>query len=874
MPPSGEGARLGPYVLGASLGSGGMGEVFRARDTRLGRDVAIKILPAEVAGDADRLRRFEQEARAAAALNHPNIMSVHDVGHVNGVAYLVTELLEGHTLRTALAQPLSIERALDYAPQIADGLAAAHARGIVHRDIKPENLFVTSDGCIKILDFGLAKVISPDVALADIDATALSPADTASGMILGTVGYIAPEQIRGLAVDARADIFAFGCVFYEMLAGRRAFEGDTAVDTISAILKDAPAPLASAPPRASIPPAIARIVLRCLEKIPDARFQTASDLAFALRSVAPEVASPASTAHSGAPGLRRARALALVLFLSLAGLLAWLALMRAAPAEPVSPARISLSLARDASLTLEYGLAISPDGQTLAFAARDSEGARLYIRRLDEWEPRALPDTDSAFHPFFSPDGLWLAFWQDGALKKMPVAGGRPQVICTMAEDSIGRWQTGGTIVVAGALRSEGIWRVSAEGGSPQSVLRPDEQSDVQYMWPEPLPGGGLLFTILKDNETSVAVLPRAATEPRVLVESGGHARYLPTGHLAYVADSRLMVAPFDLERLEMRGPATALADDLYEDRGSSYYEVSSTGVLAYLPRASVMSTIVWKDRRGVTTPALPQPRAYGSLRLSPDGERLSVRIEAGASRSIWAGAVADEPLTRLTASNDAWFGLWSPDGRHLFHTAFVDGSYNVFSTATDGSGKTERLTHSRNWQAATSVSPDGKTLLYHDIDNAGGTGTDIWELALASREVRAVVQTPFHEYDASFSPDGRWISYTSQETGREEVYVQAYPGPGMKRQVSSDGGGTSSWSRSGRELFYQTASALFAVPILEGPSFRTGKPVQLFSLSGTIGEASISADGRRFLILEAKPLAPQLNLVLDWFDDVKARVK
>jgi eukaryotic-like serine/threonine-protein kinase len=866
------GSRLGPYEIEAPLGAGGMGEVYRARDTRLDRSVAIKVLPDGFDDHANDRLRFEREAKIISQLNHPHICAVYDVGLYEGTSYLVMELIDGQSLADRLAKgPLPLADVLKYGAQMAEALDRAHRAGIVHRDLKPGNIMLTKSGA-KLLDFGLAK---PRPALfSESDATAHHTARkpiTQEGTIVGTLQYMSPEQLEGLQADHRTDIFAFGAVLYEMATGKRAFEGKSSNSLIASIIKDDPRPMSELVPLT--PAALEHVVTKCLAKEPDDRWQSAHDVAEELNWIR------AMGSQGGIPGprLRSAASRTLpwvivgIFAAALVAVLAGLALRR--PASPLVT-RLTLSLPRNNPLTIDHGIAISPDGRTVAFAATSSEVSRLYIRRLDEWEPRALPLTDGASNPFFSPDGRWIAFSLGETLQKVPASGGPPQLICKGATYG-GRWLNDGTIIFGNF--PPGLWRVSSDGGTPQLITRPSAGASVQkYVWPEPLPGNnGILFTIFQGGRTSIAVLAPGTDTPRILIESARHPRYLPTGHLVYIADGHLMAVRFDVERLEVRGGPTIVVDNVNESGRRSDYDVSVNGVLVYLPpEPSAAYTIVLKDRRGGTVPIVSRSRRYESPALSPDGKRLSVMIVEGSSRNIWTGGLANEPLTRLTFADDDWFGLWSRDGKRLFYTSGQNGSYNIFSIPTNGSGKAERLTQSPNNQGADSQSPDGDILLFVEIDPS--TGADIWEHSLSRKESQPLLKTRFNESGAVFSPDGHWIAYASDESGQMEVYVQAHPLTGVKRQVSLEGGSQPFWSHTGTELFYRTATAMFSVPVLDAHDLRVGTPVRLFAhTEREEWTKSASADDQRFLMLEKAEAnqSSQLNLVQNWFQDLQARV-
>ena len=873
------GRAVGPYVLGTLLGVGGMGEVYRARDQKLGRDVAIKIMPRAVALDPDRLARFAREARVLASLNHPHIAAIYGLEESDAVHGLVLELVEGETLSERIGHgPIAVPAALDIAAQIADALDAAHQAGVVHRDLKPSNIKITADGVVKVLDFGLAKAMDPNSGVAPhasdaMDSPTLPRHSTEAGVVLGTAAYMSPEQAAGKPVDKRTDLWAFGVIVVEMLTGRPVFTGETVSHVMAAVLTSEP-DWTTLP--ATTPWVIRRMLRRCLEKERKRRLDSAAAARLEIEEAvtAPSISGDVATPSGPPPRPIWSRALPWATA-GIFGVALAAALVARAPsrATPTAPARITLSLSRDNSLTTAGGAAISPDGRTVVFAGRSPKSSGLYVRGLDEWEPRALPLTDGAESPFFSADGRWIAFSRGGLLEKMPLSGGPPQVICKAGDGKAGvayggHWRTDGTIIFGTWLA--GLLRVSSDGGTPQVIAKPMKGSDAWYLWPESLPGDkGIVFTIWQGGRTSIALLATGSDTPRILVESGGRQRYVPTGHLVYVADGHLLAVPFDVDRLAVRGGASVVVDDVNENPLASDYDVSANGVLVYRPAGASARNIVWRDRQGVSVPLITRAREYSGPTLSPDGARLSVNVREGATRSIWTGAVADEPLTRLTFGNDDVFGLLSRDGARLFYTAGQHGSYNVFSIATDGSGTAERLMQSSNPQAATSLSPSGDTLLFNNVDPV--TKTDIWQLSLSTGASRPLIQTRFREGNAVFSPDGRWIVYESDESGRSEVYLQPYPGSGGKRRISVDGGSMPFWSHSGREVFYSTAAATFVVPLVDPRDPRVGAARRLFE-----GEAwDVSIDDQQFLMLEKATAnqSSQLNLVQNWFEDLKARV-
>jgi serine/threonine protein kinase len=869
------GTSLSHYRITEKLGQGGMGEVYRAEDIVLGRQVAIKVLPDVFAADPERMARFEREAKLLASLNHPNIASIYGLEQADGKRFLVLELVEGQTLAGRLHKgPLPIEEALEVCRQIAEGLEAAHEKGVIHRDLKPANVKVTPEGKVKVLDFGLAKAFYEQATPTDASKSpTITDQMTAPGVILGTAAYMSPEQARGKSVDKRADIWAFGCVLFECLTAKRAFQGDTITETVAAILK-------SEPDWTLLPadtPAIRSLLQRCLQKDPVRRLRDIGDARIELDETSSEPL-PAERVPGGLRkwGVSKAAliAAAVLSVIALAALVSWW--LRWLGSDASAPtARITLSLSADNSLILGSGVAISPDGQTLAFIARSPEGSRLYIRHLDEWEPRSIPGTEDASGPFFSPDGKWVAFGHQGGLEKIPSRSGSPQPICRPSGSSNvigGTWGPDSTIIFA-TWPDVALWRVSADGGTPEILTRSKEGSGIFYLWPERLLGDqAVLFTVRRQEGTSIAALVPGVSEPRTIIKSAACPRYLPTGHLLYVSQGHLLAVPFDVKRLEIHGGATIVIDDVTENEVSADYDVSTNGTLVYVPSRSSLDTLVWKDRRGVTTPLGLNPRRYSAPALSPDGRRLAVTVSEGSARNVWIGSVEREPLTRLTFGNDDWSSLWTHDGQRLFVNSGQNGRYNIFWMPTDGSGKAERLTDSVDAQQATSLSPNGDVLLFTDNFTSG---YNIWQLSVGRKETRPLVKTRTGEAYAVFSPDGRWVAYESDESGRGEVYVQAYPWPGLKMQISVAGGTEPRWNRNGRELFYQTATAIMAVPVLDGQNLRPGSPVRLFASDGRRGY-DVSPDGHRFLIIEkaeAGSSPSRLKLVLNWFEELKRLV-
>jgi serine/threonine protein kinase/Tol biopolymer transport system component len=879
------GTCVGPYEVLSLLGAGGMGEVYRARDPRLSREVAIKVLPSSSSLDPARLSRFEQEARAAGALNHPNLLAVFDSGRQDGVVYIVFELLEGESLRKRLGEgPLTPAKAVEVATQIAHGLAAAHERGIVHRDLKPDNIFITREGRVKILDFGLAKLrraLDDGAAGSEVE----TPSEiTSPGGVVGTAAYMSPEQVKGQRVDARSDIFSFGCVLYELLSSRRAFAGETAAETMTAILREEPPELASL--NGTIPAALRQVVRRCLEKRPEERFHSAHDLGLALEVAA---SSGSGSGVASAPGGRpraaqRTLALAVVGLASLA-LGTW-AVRRMLPTEsrPVHrAARFTLPLPDGTSLERTSSLAISRDATKVAAVAQKAGVSRLYVRALDGWEWKELPSTEGAWSPFFSPDGGWIGFFVTGRLQRVAVAGGTPQVVCECKAGGTASWGEDGQIVFSAGL-VPAVWRVPATGAAPQIVT--GGQSAVQaiaYMSPAVLPGGqAMLASTWAAGRARVEVFSLNGGERRSLVD-GGHGRYAPTGHVVYSSGTQLLAVPFDPRTLATRGVGIPVVDDLRRPRGpwpSGDFALAENGTLVYAPDEKPQKRLVWTGRDGKPRPIPLPSREYHSPAISPEGDRVAVGIVDGSTRDVWIVDPARGTLSRLTSDADALYPLWSPDGKDLIYTSSRGGAYNLFRKSVGGDEPSERLTNSTNAQKATSWSPDGRLLLLNDVDPV--TKADIWVLGLdGGSKPRPVLRTAANERRGLFSPDGRWIAYTSDESGQFEVYRQAWPGLGQKRMISTGGGDVVAWNPNGRELFYVNGAQLLSVAVDPRDPVRIGVPQLLFEgptvdESRRAGPYDLTRDGKQFLLVENagdKAVAARLHVVSNFFEELERRV-
>jgi serine/threonine-protein kinase len=885
---------LSHYRILSKLGAGGMGEVYRARDARLDRDVAIKLLPTDFARDEDRLHRFEQEARATSALNHPNILTIYDIGSHDGSPFIVAELLEGEELRRLIQDgPLPQRKAVDYAQQIASGLAAAHSKGITHRDLKPENLLVTSDGRVKILDFGLAK-LRPKQSAPTESGVATQKAITDPGVVLGTVGYMSPEQVRGLPADHCADIFSLGVVLYEMLSGRRAFSGDSAIEVMNAILKEDPPELSET--NVKISPALEKIVRRCLEKRPEQRFQTASDLGFALEAllVASDSRSalrslPPLTAQSKAAGLSRGwliRVAALMAVL-VTGITAFLIGRSWSGAVATAAVRrVTVSLATPLALgkycPLGVGrtaIALSPDGSLLVFAGEQNGRSQLFARHLDSFEARPIAGTEGAYAPFFSPDGRSLAFFAANMLKKISLEGGQPVTVCEARTAQGGAWGPDDTIIFADAEGGR-LVRVAASGGEPKPIIAPDDLPSEYwgYSSPEFLPDGDtVLLSAWRTNNPDyyrIAALSLKTGKLRTVAEGGVNPRYLSTGHLVYARGATLIAAPFDVGTATVTGPAVTLIENVRtEEWGAAQYTLARDGTLAYVSGGPAwIGQLVWADRTGAITPIAAPPHAYQQFALSPDGQRIALEISE-ASRDIYLYEFARGSLIRFTNAGANESPRWTPDGTQLaFWRQNGPVSELVLKSAASG---LEDVLMSEMGRGPSSWSPDGSTLAF--LDKAPETGLDIW-MNKRGQPAAPWLKTRFREWGAAFSRDGKFVAYVSDESGQYEVYVRPASGEGAQWQVSTEGGEEPVWSKDGRELFYRNGPKWMAAEVTTETQFKAGTPRLLFEgpyLNVPGVSYDVAADGR-FLMLEEnykQPPTTQLQAIINWSEEVKRRV-
>jgi len=885
------GTRFGPYEILAPLGAGGMGEVYRARDTRLDRAVAIKVLPEEVSGIPEARERFEREARAVSALNHPNICTLHDIGSQDGTDFLVMEMIEGESLADRLEKgALPGGEALRIAGSIASALARAHEAGVVHRDLKPGNIMLTKSGP-KLLDFGLAKLMQPDAAAVDSSLSAL-PTErkplTAEGSIMGTFQYMAPEQLEGREADARTDIFAFGAVLYEMLTGSRAFQGASKASLIAAIMEKDPRPVSAVQPLS--PPALDRILATCLAKDPDERWQSARDLELQIRWVAEE---DPSAAGAGAAERTRSHRLGL--------LLAWgIAVVATIAAAASLAGRLSgeraegpvmrLSIQPPAEVSKITYIALSPDGKRIAFSAQDVSGASyLWIRSFDDLVPKRLDGTAGASSPFWSPDGESIGYFAEGNLQRIAAAGGRPEVICAAPASSGGSWGRDDLILFK-AGNEPGLQIVSADGGEPRVLTHP-EPPENNHIWPWFLPDGKR-FLFLGDSPETEGHSIRSGSVDSGSTEALFHAissvTYAEPGYVLYTRGGALEAVPFDLETMEVKGQPVRLTGRLGGTSGrlggnSGHYfqfSVSSSGVLTYVTGPETQK-LIWYDRGGREIGSAGPPGRFAAIALSPDGKTIAYEEVDQERRAgeLWLVDRARDVTSRFTFTPD-WerTPIFSRDGRWVYFVVRADFERTLVRKRTSGAGEVETLAETGQVAWLGDTSPDGRYVVYQNFDPMDRTGNDIYLLDLdGERQVRPLVASSFEEVSAAISPDGKWLAYASDETGSRAIYVQRFPELGGKVRVSPQGGDHPQWRGDGRELFYiDSESSLVAVPVETGQQFEAGEPASLFKpriFNPNEGVPfRVTADGTKFLVMsvpEAEDRAP-ITTVVNWTADLK----
>jgi eukaryotic-like serine/threonine-protein kinase len=883
------GKTVGPYQILSAIGAGGMGEVYKARDTRLDRTVAIKVLSAHLVDRADSRERFDREARTIAGLNHPHICTLFDIGNQDGTNYLVMEYLEGETLAERLKKgPLPMDQVLQYAIEISDALDKAHRNGVTHRDLKPGNIVLTKSGT-KLLDFGLAKLrqdSKPNTPFSEL--ATIQGGETAEGTILGTLQYMAPEQVEARPVDARTDIFAFGAVVYEMATGKKAFEGRSQASLIAKILETDPPPISSLQP--VTPPALDRLVKKCLAKEPEKRWQAASDVCDELKWIVdqgqgPQAAAPASVGIAKR-GVRERLGwlVAAIAILVAVVLVAAVLYFRRSPSE-VRAVHFTVAPPEKQTFAdfanIPSYLSISPDGSKLAFVAVDSTGHfELWLRDLDSPIAQPILGTDNAWAPFWSPDSRFIAFTAGPSLKKVPVNGGPAETLTASPANGGGTWNRDGVILFSTGPGSP-ILRVPSAGGSATPVTSVDaSRQQLGQVWPYFLPDGKhFLYLGISSNSENTGIYAGSldSKETKLILKANSFALYSPPGYLLFNRTGTLLAQPFDADRLELKGDAIPIAEGVQFAalNGKAAVAASANGVLAFrLVPTNAQIKLVWVDRKGTQQPLAVPPHAYRNPRLSPDGQRVGVTIDELGSQE-WLLDIARGTLTRLTFEGSYNGALaWMPDGNRIAFGSDRAGPRNLFWQLADGSGGVERLTTSDRGQVASSWSSDGQALAFQQSNP--GTGFDLLVFRLSDRKVQPFLQTRFNEIAPRFSPDGRWLAYASDESGRYEIYVQPYPGPGGKWQISTEGGTEPVWARDG-ELFYRSGDKLMVVETTTRSSFSAGNPKVLFeghyASYQTMPSYDVTADGQRFVFLNAgEETRAEISVVLNWTEELKQR--
>ena len=881
------GTKLGPYEIQSHLGAGGMGEVYRARDTRLDRTVAIKILPVHLAHESDAQERFDREARAISSLSHPNICPLYDVGSQDGLRYLVMEYLEGETLADRLVRgPLPLGQLLKYGIEISDALGTAHRKGVVHRDLKPGNIMLTKLSA-KLMDFGLAKSVSPAFIPSGLSATVTSPDKshplTARGTVVGTFQYMSPEQVEGKEVDARSDIFSFGSVLYEMVTGRRAFTGKGHLSVASAILDKEPDPIGQLQPLT--PPALDRAIRRCLAKDPENRWQVARDLLLELNWIA-----EATGSQSAVPApvvsrrkLRERLAWATVAALALAVAVFSTVFWHRVSSSPAT-VRFLVLPPENSYINPAAGAAVSPDGHYVAFVAPDSTGKEiLWIRSFDSLTARSLPGTEGATYPFWSPDGRWIGFFDialfagRSSLKKIDVSGGPPVTVTTAIAGEGGTWNQNDVIVFGtGATRL--LYRVSAAGGQVVPITKESETVTVSRGGVHFLPDGNHYLYDAPDSGTgrSVYVASLESDSGKLLVESGESAVY-QQGRLLYLRGSTLVAQPFDEKRLAVVGPASTLAEHVYSFSASRDGAVLSywTGIVPNEPQ------LIWFDRSGNQIGTLGAPISQGNVHISPDGMKVAAEIYdpqiSDTDSDIWLYDTARGVKTRFTARPGTARGpCWSPDGKHLVFSSNRRGHFDMYVKSADGSGNEELLYESAIGKYCQGWAPDGKSILFMSVDNAN---RDLWTLpVVGDRKPIPYLRTEFSEAGGQYSPDGHWVAYFSDESGRNEVYVRSVLGTGGKLLVSTSGGLRPIWRHDGKEIFYLGATGeLMAAAVKRNQSdleIGVARPLFQMHLESFLPSYDVTPDGQRILTVSSslqKQPSP-ITVVVNWSNGLKTQ--
>ena len=871
------GTRLGPYEVQTPLGSGGMGAVYKARDTRLDRTVALKVLHRHIATDPVLRQRFDREARTISSLDHPHICTLYDIGHDNGIDFLVMQYLEGETLADRLARgAVPVDLTLQYGIEIADALDRAHRQGVVHRDLKPSNVMLTRSG-VKLLDFGISKLKEHD-ARGDVAGATRSAPLTEQGIVLGTLHYIAPEQLEGKDTDARSDIFAFGALLYELLTGRKAFDGTTHASVIASILGTDPVPLRTQQP--NTPVLLDRLVQRCLAKDPEQRWQSMRDVLLEMKWISESPLQPAPRAsavqrHNG-PMVRRVLSAVALLALCVA---VPLAVRHMRERQTVAPLiRFTIDPPATTNLSPIYSgatLAVSPDGLQVAFISGAGDATRLWLRSLDTLIPRMLAGTEGAAYPFWAPHSHAIGFFANGKLKSIELSSGQIRVLTDAPVGYGGAWNASGEILFAPNSAS-GLFRIAEGGGGVQSATTLTPPGTMRsHRWPVFLPGGRR-FAYLAADPTRIFVGSLDSSEVRELFPADSGVAY-SSGHLLFIRGNSLFAQPFDAAQIQLTGQAFALAEQVSYDpiyrRGD--YSASETGVLAYTTGRASNTQLIWFDRNGRRLGPISTPANYLNLALSPDERTVATaRIDEAGGRDVWLVDLRRDVTSRLTIHPAFdWLPLWSPDGTRIAFTSDRDGAFNLYHAAANAAGKEEPVFKSSSVKYFTDWSPDGRFILFDNLD--AQTNFDVWVLPLAGKQApRPLVAGPFSETNGRFSPNGRWIAYTSDESDRSEVYVRSFDGSGNRWQISKNGGFQPQWARSGTELFYLAPDRkLMAVSVtMTSSSLDASPPHTLFEtavpdLENARNRYTASHDGQRFLIntVLGEETNRPITVVLNW---------
>jgi eukaryotic-like serine/threonine-protein kinase len=886
------GKTLGHYEITSQLGKGGMGEVYQAKDQKLGRDVAIKVLPEEFAKDADRVARFQREAKLLASLNHPNIAAIHGLEESSGTNFLVLELIEGETLAVRIKQgPIPVEEALKLALQIAEALEAAHEKGVIHRDLKPANIKVTPEGKVKVLDFGLAKAYAGDRQEVNLsNSPTLSDAATQQGIILGTAAYMSPEQARGKSVDMRADIWAFGCVLYEMLTGHAAFSGRDVTEILAAVIRAEPE-WKSLP--ANLHWRLREILERCLEKDARDRCSGISDARVEIRKVLADPGGVFAQPKAMVERKSRWKSVPWVAAAIVAVIITGLAVWKYKPAEPRRVMRFDYDLPEGQQFLggIFPLLAISLDGSQFVYTTKSG----LCLRSLNDDNPRPIAGSEAgAVDMFFSPDGLWIGYCSpDGLLRKIAVSGGAPVTMAKGVRPFGSRWEADGAIFFTQG--GKGICRLPAIGANPELIQKAAEGQTL--IRPQLLPGGKAMLYTLGLAPYKVMVRRLDTGESRELFE-GDTARYLPTGHIVYALGNNLFAVPFDADRLQVSGSPASVVEGIHRTAGPQY-DISDSGTLIYIPQTAAPaqpgSTMVWVSRDGKED-KISEPNLYRNPRISPDGTKVAVSAYIGQNRDIWIADLVHKMTARLTfnsGTDDA--PLWTPDGKRIFSNSALEGrAGRLYSRSADGTGREELVpAEDLDFVYPFSWSRDGKNLIVMRGHIFSNLNTDIGMLALeGGRKWRALLGEKHNESQPRISPDGQWMAYTSDESGRSQVYARPFPDVDKgKWQVSAGGGDSPLWSPDGRELFYLNGDAVMKVAVKTDPSFSHETPVALFrgsfvnAVLNSFGNPNfnvwdISPDGKHFLMLKepasgssAAAGPKKIKIVVNWFEELKQRV-